>query len=453
MTIYSSHVHRGVDAAVRHKKRRRRDQDAETPTHEACSTADGAETKKMKKQAICSSTGKSGGALAKKSSKKHSRDARAATAEAEEGDTSKDNTRVGSRALNEDASPVCATKARRGQMHESEENCANRDEASLHESEQDDSDAFEAEDADAPLGEEAKDKPFTKRKRKRRECWTIEQVRERMAELVAELEKRDELTKSRLKRIRARLAVLAKAERGEIEVGGQIEKAKKKKKRSADRSEGEGEKRKKPPGGRRDSSKSSRKLTGSQKKKLNKICLRCREKGHVLENCPLATATGPNSASPDAAAKEGEAKARPMMSGVCFNCGATDHTLKNCKKKRKPDGSLPFALCFICGAKGHLSAGCPQSTTGKYPKGGCCRTCGSIYHLQIECPEFQKQQKELADQKKLGGASGGSRSRPDGGKEHSGDRLKPRSFSGNKAERKTPQRTREADPDEYWQNA
>lgn len=37
--------------------------------------------------------------------------------------------------------------------------------------------------------------------------------------------------------------------------------------------------------------------------------------------------------------------------------------------------------------------------SGKYPKGGCCHTCGSIYHLQLECPKFIEQREKLQQQR------------------------------------------------------
>ncbi|KFG64794.1 zinc knuckle domain-containing protein [Toxoplasma gondii RUB] len=311
-----------------------------------------------------------------------------------------------------------------------------------------------SEEADAAGSAGVKDKPVMRKKRKRRECWTIEQVRERMAELVSELENRSEMTKSRQKRLRARLALLAKAERGEIKVGGQLEKSKKKLKAAQQAKQG-GKGKSKNLASKHDSTKgtqkphlASKKLTGSQKKKLNKICLRCREKGHVLENCPLAQSSATGSSAAENVAKQSDAKAGPLMSGICFNCGATDHTLKNCKKKRKPHGALPFALCFICGEKGHLSSGCPKSKTGKYPQGGSCHTCGSIYHLQIECPEFQRQQKERSNQEKQSRAKGNSRGRTESRNENKQkmQTTERGSATGGKVHRKI----QEPDPDEFW---
>ncbi|CBZ55765.1 Poly-zinc finger protein 1, related [Neospora caninum Liverpool] len=258
------------------------------------------------------------------------------------------------------------------------------------------------------------------------------------------------MTKSRLKRIRARLALLAKAERGEVKVGGQLEKSKSKLKAEAQKKQGVKGTQKKPTGkrdgtgnGKQKSASAARKLTGSQKKKLNKICLRCRKKGHLLENCPLAQSSATGSSAAENDTTQSDAKSGPVMSGICFNCGATDHTLKNCKKKRKPDGALPFALCFICGNRGHLSSGCPKSTTGS------CHTCGSIYHLQIECPEFQRQQKErLSQEKQRRSAAGNSHGRTENKEEHKGKvHAKDR---GGATARNAHRKNQEPDPDEFW---
>ena len=55
---------------------------------------------------------------------------------------------------------------------------------------------------------------------------------------------------------------------------------------------------------------------------------------------------------------------------------------------------LPFATCFICKEKGHLSSQCEQNENGVYIKGGCCKECGSKYHLHVNCPEKKKKDEE-----------------------------------------------------------
>lgn len=49
----------------------------------------------------------------------------------------------------------------------------------------------------------------------------------------------------------------------------------------------------------------------------------------MLEDCPLEEKEGPNG---------GEKGTQASMSGICFNCGACDHTLKNCRQKRRAVG-------------------------------------------------------------------------------------------------------------------
>ncbi|KAL8444463.1 hypothetical protein Emed_006234 [Eimeria media] len=70
------------------------------------------------------------------------------------------------------------------------------------------------------------------------------------------------------------------------------------------------------------------------------------------------------------------------------------------------------------------------SRTGKYPKGGCCRTCGSIYHLQVECPTFKAQREKLQQQRQAKKGGGGQK----------GD--------GEKAVKK--QKEEDQDNDAYW---
>jgi hypothetical protein len=98
------------------------------------------------------------------------------------------------------------------------------------------------------------------------------------------------------------------------------------------------------------------------------VCLGCRQRGHVLKDCPLRGGRLPGAEV-----------------GICFNCGASDHALRDCLEERAVDGALPYASCFVCGAKGHLSRSCPRGK-GLYPKGGGCKRCGSTAHLVADCP-------------------------------------------------------------------
>lgn len=53
----------------------------------------------------------------------------------------------------------------------------------------------------------------------------------------------------------------------------------------------------------------------------------CREIGHLIADCP-------------------NTKNKKALKNICYNCGSSEHTLKDCKKKK--DGSLKFAFCFVC---------------------------------------------------------------------------------------------------------
>ncbi|XP_022590339.2 zinc finger CCHC domain-containing protein 9 [Cyclospora cayetanensis] len=249
-----------------------------------------------------------------------------------------------------------------------------------------------------------------KLRRKREGFWGPEEIAERKRALLEELDRdRVSLSSSRLKRIKARLSELSKAEKGETQVGGQLVKVSKnkqrKKKQKGSKEELEGKERavrrhKRP---RIDAHEEDPRSN----KRSKKICLRCRKRGHLLHECRQGVSQ---------AQAEGAA-----TSGICFNCGSHNHTLKNCKKPRAEDGALPFALCFICNAKGHISSQCPQSKTGKYPKGGCCRTCGSIYHLQAECAAFLSQKAELQQRREEKKARQGQEKKPKEQKSKGGD--------------------------------
>lgn len=104
-------------------------------------------------------------------------------------------------------------------------------------------------------------------------------------------------------------------------------------------------------------------LDDAQRVQYKKRCLFCRKTGHTLAECRAA---------------QGE-------SGVCYNCGSRDHSLRDCPEPRAA-GGLRFAKCFVCGETGHLSSACPKNSKGMYPDGGCCRLCGSVYHLKANCP-------------------------------------------------------------------
>lgn len=93
-------------------------------------------------------------------------------------------------------------------------------------------------------------------------------------------------------------------------------------------------------------------------------CLKCRQPGHKMRDCP-------------------ENKTTPEY---CYNCGEADHSTKQCPM---PFTNYAHALCFICNTKGHLASSCPKNDRGVYPNGGCCHYCGSIKHLARNCRPTQ----------------------------------------------------------------
>ena len=102
------------------------------------------------------------------------------------------------------------------------------------------------------------------------------------------------------------------------------------------------------------------------------VCLRCRQPGHRMANCPKVGGSG----------TEGGRKPTVM----CYNCGGNSHRASRCRKPKLGNG-FTYATCFICGEKGHLSSQCEHNDKGLYPKGGGCRFCGSNKHLKKDCPD------------------------------------------------------------------
>ena len=115
-------------------------------------------------------------------------------------------------------------------------------------------------------------------------------------------------------------------------------------------------------------------------KRVKDRCLLCKRVGHRVAKCRMAKHM-----------KGGDSQ-RGAVSGICFNCGSSDHSRDNCPQKTQAGGAK-FAVCFICQGVGHLSAKCPQNTHGLYPDGGGCRVCGENDHYGKDCPLKQKKKK------------------------------------------------------------
>lgn len=66
-----------------------------------------------------------------------------------------------------------------------------------------------------------------------------------------------------------------------------------------------------------------------------KHCLFCKKYGHTLHECESR-------------------QMHEIKANICFNCGSSDHTLKDCGKvKAGKNSRLLYATCFICHESGH----------------------------------------------------------------------------------------------------
>jgi hypothetical protein len=148
------------------------------------------------------------------------------------------------------------------------------------------------------------------------------------------------------------------------------------------------------------------------KLKLLKVrCFKCRRRGHSVANCRYDDRVEDDGEGEGEGECEGEAegeieqtvvtkKPQPIAKKVmCYNCGASDHGLYACQKP-VDHKNLPFAECFICKGKGHISANCPQSENGIYPRGGTCFVCNQKDHLAKYCPQKQIQQAQTKEKPK-----------------------------------------------------
>ena len=116
-------------------------------------------------------------------------------------------------------------------------------------------------------------------------------------------------------------------------------------------------------------------------KHIHKVCLRCRKRGHALENCKESMDESVNTD------KKTENETNMI---VCYRCGSIEHSLSKCPKPALQNNALPFAKCFICGGIGHLVRDCEKNDNGLYPKGGSCHHCGSKRHFARDCEERKK---------------------------------------------------------------
>ena len=71
--------------------------------------------------------------------------------------------------------------------------------------------------------------------------------------------------------------------------------------------------------------------TGKHKKR----CLHCKKYGHLAEDCALSL----------------EVDGIDMNVKICYKCGSSEHTLKDCRKRAD---NLEFAVCYVCNEKGKL---------------------------------------------------------------------------------------------------
>lgn len=215
---------------------------------------------------------------------------------------------------------------------------------------------------------EKKSKSPKKMKKIKTDCWTADMIKKSIENLENKLnEESEKLSKSKKRRIIMRLSKLKKGLRGEVEIGGQIQKSIKTIKREM----------------KQKSMNSSILL----RKNSNVVCLCCRKKGHQMSECkyykPINSGIGDGNSETNNV-EEIDISGKKVFK--CFLCGELGHTLKDCKKPRSDNSILPFANCFRCGKPGHIVAFCPSNETGSiYPKGGSCNLCGSVKHLAKNC--------------------------------------------------------------------
>ena len=108
-----------------------------------------------------------------------------------------------------------------------------------------------------------------------------------------------------------------------------------------------------------DKHKKQYKLAKLPKDQTNLVCINCKERGHVIKNCPMLD----------------------KREVYCYSCSSRSHTYRECDKT-----GFELAVCFYCSGTGHLASQCSQNPNpGIYPKGGSCHKCGSIWHQAKNC--------------------------------------------------------------------
>ncbi|OII74378.1 uncharacterized protein cubi_01222 [Cryptosporidium ubiquitum] len=235
---------------------------------------------------------------------------------------------------------------------------------------------------DEALKVKKKSKLKKKTKKVRSECWTADMIKQSIENLEGKLNNESEkLSKSKKRRIIMRLSKLQKGLRGEVEIGGQIQKSIKTIKREM--------------------KQKSMNSSISLRKNSNVVCLCCRKKGHQMSDCKYYKPTIEEAKDKNDTNSIEESGALEKKIFKCFLCGELGHTLKDCKKPRSDNSVLPFASCFKCGKAGHIVAFCPNNETGSiYPRGGSCNFCGSVKHLARNCD--QKVSKTNKNKKSIG---------------------------------------------------
>lgn len=118
-----------------------------------------------------------------------------------------------------------------------------------------------------------------------------------------------------------------------------------------------------------------RKEEKALRREKKRVCLRCRKRGHMVNECP-----------------EFVGEYGSQQNCICYTCGSTEHKISDCPQVSKDD--FPHATCFVCRRVGHISRQCPDNPRGLYPDGGSCRGCGSVVHLAANCPLLKEEQEQ-----------------------------------------------------------